>query len=275
MIIYSEIGQSNNCAAKGVGANLALANQYLRLAGDGRIIHGRNASGNMIQGQEVDEYSRYQWNQASGSPPRYGDEGPLHDRLIARGVTEPVLFVPSWRGGLDSAEWLVNVAETIDLDTAPIQVLRQKLRYALSLTDARMGAIRIYQGESNATGTVGAGPAEWGTHWTTICNSLLAFVADLGGTWVHPTLRFIIVQLFATNPDPVTYPDWDAVRAAQVAFASGRSDCILVTAPNGPFNDVVGQFEAVHLEYGMTADEGQRGLGKLTADSLIDDFGLT
>lgn len=272
MIILSPIGQSNNGAALGAGSDLSLANQYLRFAQDGAIYYGRDENGNQITSTESANVSRYTFQQAGGGGNRYGYEGACHDRLISRGITEPVLFVPQWAGGTNTLEWVANVALSPDTDLVsdPIPIFRHRLRYALKMTDAKQGAIIIYQGESNATGTVGAGPDEWGTHWGTICDNLISFVDNYGGTWFHPTLKFIIVQLFETNPNVGTYPDWDAVRAAQSNFVLGRTDCKLVTAPNGPFNEGLG--ENVHLEYGTTADNGQRGLGKLIADVLVDDF---
>lgn len=272
MRIVSNIGQSNNGAAFLEGGSLALANQYKRLSGLGRIVNGRDPSGNQITSTEAATNARYNFQMNAGAGDRYGYEGACNDRLVERGVTDLPLFVPHWTGGLSSADWVEDVASSPDVDTsnAVVEKYRLKLRYPLSMTDAQMGAIVLYQGESNAFGTVGETHVEWPTHWGAIFDNLLALVSGMGVSWVHESLRFIVVQLFATNPNPGTIPNWDDVRAAQAAFVAGRSDCVLVEAPDGPFNTG----ESIHLAYGTTADNGQRGLGKRIADALVDQFGF-
>lgn len=269
MIIIPYVGQSNNGAAKNP---YPVTHQYLRFSQDGRWYYGRDAGGLVIAAQENGDRSRYGWNQAAtGVGQRYGWDGGCHDQLIARGVTERVVFAPHWKGGTPSADWAASAATSPDVDLASdaLPIFRHRMRYLLSATEAKIGAIPIYQGESNAYGVVGSGPADYATHWGIFCDDV---ITKFGTRFLHPTLRFLFIQLFETNPDPGFYVDWDAVRAAQVAFVASRSDCIMVTAPDGPFNS--GFQENVHLDAGTTADNGTRGLGKIIANALVDEFGV-
>lgn len=267
-----KLGQSNNGAGFFESGSLSLTNQYWYIDGNGIITNGRNSSGNQTPATVIALDSRYNFQMSGGGGVRYGWDGKCNDRLVALGASSSQgsrLFFAHWRGGTNSAEWVTNLATSPDTDTASaiIQVFRLKLRNALSMTGVRMGMVIIYQGESNAIGTAGAGPVEWPVHWGSICDNMITVVSNAGISWLHANLKFGIVQLPPTNPDPLTYINWNAMRTAQANFVSSRSDCVLIPAPDGPYNSGVG--ESVHLDW-----EGQSALGEAIGTVGYNDFGL-
>lgn len=270
------LGQSNIGGGLLEAGSLALTNPYWYVDSDGRIKNGRDGSGNQVPATVSAAACRYSFQMAAGGGTRYGFLGKCNDQLVSRGASAAFgarLFFRHWAGGTDSAEWVADVASSPDVDTANaiIEKLRLKLAYPLSMSGIRMGAIIIYQGESNALGTVGATDVEWPTHWGSICDNLLTVVSNAGVSWAHATNRFLINQLPPTYPTNLTAfggsdANWQLVRAAQSTFATvTRSDCVLRTGVDWTTNTG----ENHHGDW-----EGQSALGEGLGDILYDDFGL-
>ena len=271
------LGQSNVGSALFESGSLALASQGQVLNSLGIIENIRNASGNTNPATVAASNCRYGFQMAGGGGTRYGFLGPMNDQLIARGASAAQgarLYFRHWSGGTTSAAWAADVASTPDTDTADaiIEKFRLKLAYPLSMTGIRMGAVIIYQGESNTQGIVGSTPAEWGGHWGSICDNILTVVSNAGVSWAHPTYRFLVNQLPPTWPTDHTFgtsddATWQTQRVAQETFATvTRSDCVFRAGVDWSTNS---GGENYHGDW-----EGMVALGTDFGDILYDDFGL-
>lgn len=205
-----------------------------------------------------------------GTENMFSMEGALCDSLEQHGVGGTFATIPCAMGGTSSTEWVegLTVSPTPAALPTLIQAAKLRIHDFLRCTRAVLGAVVIYQGETNANATRPEdGPLVWQDHWNAICD-------QLAGLPFAGSKKFVIVQLPPTQPHRFDFTYWAEVRAAQEAFvASVRSeedDCVLVTAPE---NALVPD-EDHHLDTGSDEGEGLRRLGSDVGAAIAEQFGI-
>lgn len=243
------LGQSNSW---GHGSSTyPVVGDHWRFAPSGLWTPLKDDHGNQRINQEADDL----YKMGHGPRDKYSFEGALCDSLVAHGVSGIMATIPCGKDGSTSGDWFegLNVTPTPTVRPELVQAAKHRIWDFLRSTAAVLGAIVIYQGESNAVGR-DATPSDWLVHWDAICDEF-AVLPFAGKT------KFVVVQLPPTQPQDAPFPDWQAVRVAQETLVTSArasaNDCVLVTAPE---NALVAR-QDYHLETGADESEGLRKLG--------------
>ncbi len=170
-------------------------------------------------------------------------------------VTNPLVFVPSAYAGTDSASWALGISDAPPDPNKLIGRTKTRLSEAAAFyTDAKLGGIITYQGESDSQTEVES--LAHAANWAAVYDELETY-----GAGILPWLKAKHVWhciMPATAPSGYTY--WDNVRT-QAASLSSRPALVNIQAPE------TSPAGLLHHNTGTSDAGGLRKLGVDLADS--------
>lgn len=178
-------------------------------------------------------------------------QGRMADELRTEGFNHDLLFVNACKSSTGSDSWVAGATVNPAPNVSNVGKFKQMLWEALKAPNAKIGPIVIYQGETNGAGEV-ANAADWGPHWTTICDEIETVFA---GHFYDPNNIWVVVKI-APNTPTGSFPEWEPVRTAQQNWADARSTALIIESGNATLDD------NVHQDMGANDTEGLRLVAK-------------